>query len=282
MNSIPGAAASRAAKTAPTAAAPRVPWRLRALRWHRTLALAGATTLVLWGLSGLLHPLMTTFGPQQRVFYPPRAPLTLAAGPEFDAILAAAGITQAEAVRIVAGPAGPLLQVTTGAHAARRYFALDSGAELPGHDPRQAEYLARHYLALPAATAALADVTMVHAFSPAYPAINRLLPVYRVSFATPDALVAYVHTETGALAAVDNRFKQRVQRLFQLVHTWSWMPPTAEWVRVASVAVLLLAMLGMALSGALMLWTRRRAGRASGARRWHRAVAWGLILPALG
>ena len=284
MNSIPDTSdgAAQAALGSPVTTKRRVPWRLRALRWHRQLALLGAATLVLWGLSGLLHPLMTTFGPQQRVYYPPRAPLALAGGPEIHTILTVAGITRAEALRVVTGPRGPLLQVTTAAHAPRRYFALDTGAELPGHDPLQAAFLARHYLALPAEDAAIETITAIHAFSPAYPPINRLLPVYRVQFATPDTLVAYVHTETGALAAVDNRFKQRVQRWFQLVHTWSWMPPEGEWLRVAALAVLLLAMLGMTLSGAVMLWTSRRAARTSGARRWHRTAAWVLILPAAG
>ena len=284
MSSAPDASdlSSPAASRTPGTMARRVPWRLRALRWHRQLALLGATALVLWGLSGLLHPLMTTFGPQQRVFYPPQAPLTVAGGPEIHAILEAAGITQARAVRLVAGPAGALLQVTTTAHAPRRYFALDTGAEQAGHDPRQAEFLARHYLALPEDAVAVETVTAIHEFSASYPPINRLLPVYRVSFATPDALIAYVHTETGALAAVDNRFKQRVQTLFQLVHTWSWIPPAAEWLRVAGIAVLLLAMLGMALSGTLMLWKMRRISHATGARRWHRSAAWILVLPALG
>ncbi|MEQ8231585.1 MAG: hypothetical protein RLW61_07635 [Gammaproteobacteria bacterium] len=280
MNTPPELTATSTAGPAATTPARRLPWRLRALRWHRALALAGATTLILWGSSGLLHPLMTSFGPQQKVFYPPRVPLALGDGPEFHDILSAAGITTAQAIRIVAGETSPLLQVTTSGTAERRYFALDTGAELPGHDARQAEFLARHYLDLPPTQAHVENISVVHAFSPTYPAINRLLPVYRVVFDTPDDLVAYVHTETMALAAVDNRFKQGLQTAFQLIHTWSWLPPGAEWLRVLLIALAMLAVLGMATSGVVMLWSLRR-GRRAGARRWHRLAGWCLVLPAL-
>lgn len=265
--------------TTPTTRAGRARWRLAATRWHRRVAVFGATTLLLWGLSGLLHPLLTTFGPQQKVFYPPRAELDLAGGPELDRMLAGAGIDAAAAIRVVAGADGPLLQVTTDPMAPRRYLSLADGTELLDHDAAQALFLARHYLQLP--DAPVLAIEHVHGFSAEYPEVNRLLPVWRVRFDTPDALTAWVYTETSALAAVGNRFKSIVQGAFQLVHTWSWLPAPLERFRVGLIAALMIAIVLMAVSGAAMLVLIRRKARPAGGRHWHRTAAWVLLLPAL-
>lgn len=119
-----------------------------ALRWHRPLSLVGAAGLLVWGLSGLLHPIMTSFGPQQAVFAGPQRMLDLSDSMPLATILATSGIAQAAAVRIVPAEASHLLQVTVAADSPRRYFRLDNGLELSAYDQQQAEFLARHYLQL--------------------------------------------------------------------------------------------------------------------------------------
>ncbi|MCS6986034.1 MAG: PepSY domain-containing protein [Sphingomonadaceae bacterium] len=260
-----------------TLARRRLDGRLLAIRWHQRLALLGALALMLWGASGLLHPVMTSFGPQQAVFLPPARPIDLGAMRPVADILAEAGVTRAQLVRIVTGPQGNLLQVTEREREVPRYFRLDDGRELPGHDRAQAVWLARHYSGL--AQTPVASVERIEGFSARYPAVNRLLPVWRVTFDRSDGLSYVVHTETSAVAAVDDRVKQRLQTAFQWVHTLSWLPRGAEPLRVALISLAVGSLVVLAISGIAMLFLIRRRSRPTGVRGWHRTAAWALAVP---
>ena len=252
--------------------------RALSIRLHRAVAALGGVALVLWGLSGLLHPVMTTWGPQQAVFRPPAAEIDLAGARPLHETLAAAGIAEASAVRVLAGERGPLLQVTQDQHAPRRYFKLDDGAELPDHDKAHAVFLARHYTGT---TAPVSDVAFVTEFTADYPWVNRLLPVYRVRFDREDDLSIYVYTETNAAAGVSNRFKSVVETGFRWVHTWSWFPREAGWARVVLIGLLVGSAFAAALSGIAMLVLIRRGTRAPGMRGWHRIAGYALAAPLL-
>lgn len=253
--------------------------KIKLLKLHRALAWFGFAAMMLWGASGLLHPWLTTFGVQQAVFAPPQRALGLNQALPFQQVLSQAGIEQAQSVRLVVGESANLLQVTESQFAPRRYFDLNTGLELPNHDPVYAAFLARHYLNLP--YAAVDRVERIETFSNDYPAVNRLLPVYRVQFDRPDGLNAYVYTETAALAAVSDNTKHRVQTAFQWLHTWSWMPKAAETPRVILIASLAGVLLLMACSGLAMLVLIRRKSRAPGARGWHRMAGYVLVVPVL-
>lgn len=253
--------------------------RRLAIRLHKTLAWFGAAALLIWGTSGLLHITMVTFGPQQAVFFPPSQPLQLQGTMPVQQIMQQHGIAQAALVKVVASAGQPLLQVTTDANQPRRYFDLSSSTELPGQDLQQALFLARHYLAT---DAAISSAELVTEFSDDYPWVNRLLPVWKINFATADHLNVYIHTETGSVASVSNTFKRIVQTGFSWLHTWNWMPQQAEWLRVVIVAALISSLLALAFSGLVMLLKIRRKTRATGARGWHRMAGWVLVLPIIG
>lgn len=254
----------------------------RAARWsntkHRWLALVGGISLLVWGLSGLTHIAMVLFGPQQTQFMPPTAPLTLAGAPPVSQTLAEAGITRAVAIRTVAGPSGSLLQVTTDPMAPRRYFDLQQGTELPGHDRVQAAFLARHFLN---DQRPIAAIDFQQEFDAEYPLVNRLLPVWRVRFAGDDQLTAYVHTETSSIAAVNNVTKTRLQTVFRYLHTWEWVPASMDWLRVMVVALMVGSLAALAVNGTMMLIAIRRKKRAPGSRGWHRGAGYVLALPLL-
>jgi hypothetical protein len=253
--------------------------RLTATRWHQLLAILGGLALLLWGSSGLLHPVITTFGPQQAQFFPPQAPIDLAGIRPIPETLAAAGITSAQGVKVAPGPQGALLQVTVTQDAPRRWFRLEDGAELIGHDKAQAVFLARHYMALP--DTAVRSVEWIDRFSDDYPAVNRLLPVWKVRFDRADNLEVLIYTETGAVAAVSNDWKSRLQRAFQWVHTWSFLPREAEAARIILITALVGSLLALVLTGTAMLILIRRKVRAPGSRGWHRIAGYALALPLL-
>lgn len=200
------------------------------IRLHRLLAWFGGLGLLVWGLSGLLHPLMTTFGAQQSIYTPLIQPIDLSKSRPVEAILRAAGITAAVAIQFVAGDGKSLLQITTQDMAPRRYFSPDSGEEIIDHDQHQAECLARHYLGTQVSGVPVKHIELLTDFDFEYPWVNRQLPVYRIDFATEDHLTAYVHTDTSTLAAVNNDFKRWTQTGFQWFHTWDWLPDTVLWL----------------------------------------------------
>src|SRR5690606_30539495 len=164
------------------------------------LAWLGGIALVVFGLSGLSHPLMTWFGPQQAAFFPPQGLFDGRDIAAIPAVLAANGIQRAQQVKVMPTPEGNLLQVSGEDGILRRYFNLTTGAELPEFDRRQGEWLARHYTGR--ADTPIRAIQLQTTFDNAYPAVNRLLPVWRVDFATDDNPSAFLRTGPEAPAAL--------------------------------------------------------------------------------
>lgn len=252
--------------------------RMQSIKFHRILALIGGIGLLVWGGSGLLHPMMAFFGPQQAVFFPPTHAVDMSRAHPVHETLSAAGIERAEAVRIIASEGRSLLQVTEYQNAPRRYFQLEDGKELENHDEAHAVFLARYYTK---EEGPIRSVEWVDSFTPDYPWVNRLLPVYRVSFDRPDNLSIYVYTETNAAAGLNNNFKTVVQTGFRWFHTWSWFPKQADWARVILVSLFVGSLFALAATGLAMLVLVRRKARAPGVRGWHRLVGYVLALPIL-
>jgi hypothetical protein len=251
-------------------------------RWsfskHRWLAMIAAISLFVWGLSGLTHIAMVLFGPQQVQFMPPQRSLDLSGAAPIADTLARAGIGEAVAIRTVPGEQSNLLQVTTDPMQPRRYFDPATGAELVNHERAQAVFLARHFLG---EERPLASVTLQKGFDADYPWVNRLLPVWRVRFAGDDQLTAYVHTETTSVAAVNNVTKTRLQSLFRALHTWDWVPPSMDWLRVMVIGLMVGSLAAMGVTGIAMLIAIRRKKRLPGAKGWHRMAGYVLALPLL-
>lgn len=250
-------------------------------RWsnskHAWLALVAGFSLMIWGVSGLSHVAMVLFGPQQAQFMPPPAKVALEGARPIAETLAAQGIGQAVAVKTVAAPGGGALwQVTGDPMAERRYFRPAEGSEIKNGDKAQAEFLARHYLAT---DRAITSAKLQTEFDADYPWVNRLLPVWKLTFAGDGGLTAYIHTETSSLAAVNNTTKTRLQSVFRALHTWEWVPQGMDWLRVVVIAVMVGSLLAIALTGIAMLVTVRRKKRAPGARGWHRSAGYVLALP---
>lgn len=255
--------------------------KTKTARWsyskHQWLGLIGGISLLVWGLSGLTHIAMVLFGPQQAAFMPPAASVALEGARPIAETLAKAGIVEAVAVKTVPAPGGRVLwQVTPAADGQRRYFRPADGSEVADGDRAQAEFLARHYLST---DRAITSARLQTEFDADYPWVNRLLPVWKLEFAGDDGLTAYVHTETSSLAAVNNTTKTGLQSVFRALHTWEWVPPGMDWLRVVVIGLMVGSLLALGLTGVAMLVTVRRKKRLPGARGWHRIAGYVLALP---
>jgi hypothetical protein len=249
-----------------------------ASRYHRRFGWLGFAALLMFGLSGLSHPLMTWFGPSQAAFFPPQARFDAGEISAIPGVLSANGIDSAQVVKLLPGPDGNLLQVSNGDGASRRYFDLASGAERDDFDRRQALWLARYYTGLK--NAPVRAMALVTGFDEAYPAVNRLLPVWRVAFDTGDSLTAHVHTELNALASLGDNTRGLQQSLFQALHSWTWLE-VAEPLRVAVLLSLCLALAAMAGTGIALAFALSSRTLRDPGRRWHRHLSWVMWLPLL-
>lgn len=257
--------------------------RVMGLRWHQRLSWFGAFTLLLWGVSGISHPLMSWTGPKAEQFYPPSFTLAADQAEMISQRINTQDLKNARVLQLVPSESGPVLQITHAALQPRHYLALNEHSQTLNTgamtDEQQARWLASYYTGR--AKADIAEVEFITQFNHNYPWVNRLLPVYKISYQGGDELVAYVHTETSALASLSNRTKQSMQSLFQALHTWSWLGGS-EGSRVVIITLFTLSLFAMALSGLVMIATFRSRKILSPARRWHRWLAFVIWLPLLG
>lgn len=262
----------------------------RASAWffrnHRWLGIVPCIFVMLWGLSGVMHPIMSRLSPQPVAMTAPPVTIALHEALTPVEVLRRAGIEAVTTLQVVSLEDATYYQVSVpqsttalqttmdGSSARRRYFDVASGVELPDGDARYAEYLARHFTG--ERSAALLKTTLITAFTDDYPSVNRLLPVWRVDFARGDGLRAYIETYPGRVGALVDDTRAVLGTIFQWLHTWSF---AHEWdaARKAAITALLLLTVVSAISGAWMYVFMYRRGTLSAAhaplRRWHRGIA---------
>jgi hypothetical protein len=254
----------------------RAIWARNSRKIHLAFSWVGGLALLIWGLSGLTHPIMSWTGPEQARFFPPRLNAGLHdAVPPAD-ILQRHGIDKAIHVRILPSFDGPVLQVSEKPATPRRYFSLKTGDELADRDRSHAIWLARYYTGL--ADAPVAQVTFQTRFDNDYPWVNRLLPAWRIEFDTPDRRRAFIYTETNALGAQHNGTRAVWQGIFQALHNWTWLDglPAAQLILIGGFMV---ALLGMAATGLAMVVSFQSRPIPDPKRRWHRRIAYAIWFP---
>ncbi|WP_445359426.1 PepSY domain-containing protein [Microbulbifer sp. ANSA005] len=254
--------------------------KLQFIRWHRFLTWIAFFGVVTWSLSGISHPIMAWFGPQAKNTMPPTFQASTETLYKLEKIVDKLPIERAAIAKVVPSSEGNLLQITEADNSPRRYFNLETGSELFDHDIAQAKWLTSHYLDLPQEN--IIDVKFKESFSADYPRVNRLLPVYEVTIAVDDNLLkAFIYTETGALAALNNSFKAKTQMFFRALHTWSWLDTTGHG-RVLTVALFMLTLLVIASTGLYLIFALPSRKIPKSNRRWHRRLGYLLWLPLLG
>jgi len=275
---------------------------------HRSLSIIIAFPVVLWASSGFMHPLMTNIRPAiatQGWPVLPVDPSRLRVG--LDSALRRHHLDSFSAVRLVHIDTNWFYQVLMARGADPVYLSCTNGNVLPAGDWLYAQYLARYFLegdvwrgggggsagvvrtvasvdaSAPdccgdatecvlghARGAKVANVSSVKAYDKEYKSINRLLPVYRVSFDRADGIRVYVETTQDRFSfAMDNR-RAVFDEVFRLFHTWGWLDIMGKWKDVVVFLVAALAFCTVVLG--LYLFFRLRAPRA-GVRRLHRYTA---------
>jgi len=247
-------------------------------KWHLFILWPAFIACILYVISAFSHPLMAWTGPQARVMFPPSLTLEKSQFESISVTLAANKLQSAKIAKLVPYRDAVLLQVTETQTSARRYFSLISTKELQYHDETQAVWLASHYLKR---SYPVNSIELKTTFDQDYPSVNRLLPVYKINFDTPDNLSVYIHTDTQALAGIENDWKRSLRFIFQTFHTFNWLDDY-EPIRLLVITILLSSLIIMGVTGLLFLIKLKRKGSLlSSQRRWHRRLSWFLVIPFL-
>ncbi|MFW7379319.1 MAG: hypothetical protein ACOH5I_10960 [Oligoflexus sp.] len=244
------------------------------IKLHRYFAWFGGLAFLMFGLSGLTHPIMTRTGPQPAQFFPPQAQISPEDLQTLPQILDQ--FDEARIVKLLPSAGGLKLQISGDLD--RRYIDLKTGEELIGYDEQHAIWLARYYSG--DWDSKVHKIDWQTEFSDAYPWVNRLLPVYRVQFERDDRLTAFVHTETNALGNLTNDYKTLMQSIFRNIHTWAWLEKSNHF-RVLALSMLLVCLFTMSLFGLALIFLLKHRRRMPALRFWHRITSYLVAIPVL-
>lgn len=196
-------------------------FRFNWLVWHRWLGLVACFGILLWGVSGLSHPIMTRLQPQPATFTAPPQNIVLGNLPSPVQVLERHGIGKVLRLSLVQMDGTTWMRVLTEAHTPARYFSTDDGRELRDGDRYYAQYLAVHYNGR--LFKEIVNSQFITAFSNDYHAVNRLLPVWRIEFSGDDHLRAFIDTDQARLATLVDDTRFYLTKLFRFGHNWSFI-----------------------------------------------------------
>ena len=241
----------------------------RSYQIHRKLSVWLALPVILWAVSGILHPIMANwFRPSiAKTFLVPK-PI-----PKTENLLAPSKVfpevDELHQLKLISLTNEPVYLGITPDENWHFRSAL-SGELLPNADLNYAEQLARAYA--DDQTSLLKNIEILTEFDSTYGVINRLLPAYRVALDRPDGLEVVVDPRTGRLATFDTPAKRAMSRTFRWLHTWSFLGKPESKLRITCVLIVSVLALGVALSGLVSLLTIKRSRLETSRRSWHRIL----------
>lgn len=227
-------------------------------KWHRTISLIIAIPVLLWAISGFLHPLMTNVRPKVATqWLMPVAIDSSKIAVPLQTALQQNRVDSLQSFRLIHINKDWFYQVKQCNKKDLQYYSTLTGKLLANGDWLYAQYLAKQFLegqikdsnnqkaftpnilattsshdCCNAATdfilngktgSKVKSVAYVTAFDKEYNTINRLLPVYKVAFEREDGIRIFVETgqDRFATAIDDNRYAFTL--FFQLIHNMGWL-----------------------------------------------------------
>lgn len=252
-------------------------------QWHHRLGLLVTLPILGWCISGLTHPIMANFfkiKPAHRAITI-KAPQLDSLAPSLESVLEQQNSSSFQQVRWVQYAGQPYYQLIQAQQQAR-YLHQETGAVLPQGEEQYAKALAQHFLG--DSSSAITGVERVEEFTSEYKYINRLLPVYKVSFDRADGMEVYVSTESSRLGTMNNNLRRMTMAIFSTLHNWDFLK---AWPTTKTALMVLFMLLGFlaAASGLLVygfMWKHFSEKRPDARhRRWHRRVGLAVALSTL-
>ncbi|HWU67123.1 MAG TPA: PepSY-associated TM helix domain-containing protein [Methylophilus sp.] len=232
------------------------------LFWHQWIGIVACIGMVLWGLSGASHPLMSRLQPVPKQFMPPLVPVDMSQAVALPGLLKQQGITQFQHISLVQLEGQGYYRIAQAG--AVRYFAMADGAERADAEQALAVNLANYYTGRN--DPSIWAVKPVTQFEPDYHPVNRLLPVWRVAYDGDEGLRAYVDTEQSRLATLVDDRRAFLTKVFQFGHNWSFLQACST-LQLAVATLVLVLILASAVTG-VVLYIKQRKTAPFRLKRW--------------
>ncbi|MBB5397759.1 PepSY domain-containing protein [Mucilaginibacter sp. AK015] len=246
-------------------------------KWHRILGLTALVPVIMWTLSGLSHPFMSNwFRPviAQEVYKP--APAKTKPALSLQQVLNKNSIDSFINAGQISFNKDTYYQVL-GTDSTYNYYSANTGVLLPGGDKLYATYLARYFTQ--DSTSKIKAISLQKTFDSHYQPINRLLPVWKVAFDTPNGMDVYIETGQSRMGTFNNNTRKVMLAVFEQMHTWQFLADIAgDQVRVLVLLVIVSIMFLSLLSGLTiygLFWKKFKAAqqnRKAGNRKDNRFV----------
>lgn len=228
-------------------------------KWHRILGITALIPVICWTISGLSHPLMSNWLrpviPQE--IYKPKTPDKIKPALSIQQVMDMQYLREIRNFNIVQFDKGTFYQVLN-KDSAYAYYSASDGSFSPNGDKVYAEYLARYFTK--DTLSGVKQMSLQTSFDSHYQPVNRLLPVWKISFNRADGMDVYVETAQGRLATFNNNTRKGLLVFFEQLHTWQFLAAAGgEQLRIivlmAIVSVMFLSFLsGLTVYG--LFWKR--------------------------
>ncbi|QEK51202.1 PepSY domain-containing protein [Pedobacter aquae] len=221
-------------------------------KWHKIIGLITIIPVIFWTLSGLMHPFMAHW------FKPtlPKEKLEISVIDttkikySIQEVLKAHQIHRFLNFRIVYFKGNSYYQIIS-IDKKIRYFNTTTSEELLNGDQHYATYLAKYYLADTAIKPS--NISLQTTFSQDYKYINRLLPVWKLSFDKNGGTDLFIETTSSRLATFNNQNRKNFLLIFDLFHNWSFLDAISNnQIRIVMMMICLSIIILSALSGILI------------------------------
>lgn len=286
--------------------------RKNIFKWHRTLSLIIAIPVLLWAISGFMHPLMTTIRPA--VVTQTYTPVTI------DSCQLKTGLTDAlhlnnitaiHNFRIIKMGGNWFYQVQVTNSSIPLYLSTLTGKPLKNGDLLYARFLARYFLEgpekktesvpgpttgpdshdccsnttsailFPPTGARISSVEYISDFTEEYKYINRLLPAYRVEFSRADGVRIYVETVQDRFAFATDNKRAGFDKFFSLFHTLGWLNFMGKAKHFIEIVIMLLAFLTTLMGIYIFCITKTKETNGNATLKARRNHRWTSIIIAL-
>jgi hypothetical protein len=228
-------------------------------KWHRVLGLISLVPVIFWTISGLCHPFMSNwFRPviPQEVFKPLNQQ-QMAPRLSVQQVMDQNHLTLLRNFSLVNFNKGNYYQLLK-TDSTYSYYSANDGALLPNGDRQYAIYLARYFTQ--DSISSIKNLQLQKTFDGNYQPINRLLPVWKVSFNRPDGMDIYVETSQSRLGTFNNNFRKTFLWVFKQFHNWQFLADAGgETFRIVVLLIVITVMFFSLLSGIMvygLLWKR--------------------------
>ncbi len=227
-------------------------------KWHRKVSLIIALPVLIWAISGFMHPIMSTIRPQIATqFISANAIEVKAIQTSLSKALTLNKITAFKNFRIVKIADNWFYQIQLIDPDELVYLSTINGIKLINGDQIYAQYLARYFLegaqkeisppllelsgnentqhtkdCCELTTIAVLNsksavkikaIKHIKSFDNEYRSINKVLPVYKIAFDRKDSISIFVETSQDRFAFAIDHKRALFSKFFTLLHTWEWL-----------------------------------------------------------